>query len=90
MVLRVESASHGQFEILRLSGRLQSEHLEELKTAIGASGQRIVLDLDELRLVDHDSVSFLASCEAKGIEIRNCSRYIRNWIDSEKTGREKI
>ena len=31
MVLRIEKVSHEQIVILRLSGRLQSEHLEELK-----------------------------------------------------------
>jgi hypothetical protein len=48
-----------------------------------ASDRSIVLDLKEVKLVDRDVVGFLASCEAKGIELANCPAYIREWIKKE-------
>jgi anti-anti-sigma regulatory factor len=69
-----------------VSGRMNSENMAELKTLISAEarGQHIVLDLSELTLVDEDAVCFLASCEADGIELRNCPAYIREWITRER------
>jgi hypothetical protein len=42
----------------------------------------ITLDLEEVRLVDREAVRFLAACEARGIKLKNCSSYIREWIDT--------
>jgi hypothetical protein len=87
MVLRIERVSHGQVITIRLSGRLQSEHVEYLQTEIAAAGTRVILDLDEVKLVDREVVLFLSACEAKGIEINPCPRYIREWIARERVGR---
>jgi len=46
--------------------------------------QKIVLDLADVKLVDHDAVSFLAACEANGVELKHCSPYIRDWIARER------
>jgi len=58
----------------------------ELQKLLGseAGDHSLVLDLNEVRLVDRDVVSFLASCEAKGITLANCPAYIREWIAREK------
>ena len=85
MVLRIEKVSHEQIVILRLSGRLQSEHLEELKAHVESKTQKVVLDLEEVKLVDREVVCFLAACEAHGVQLSQCSPYIRDWIDREKT-----
>ena len=85
MVLRIEKVSDGRLMILHLSGRLQSEHVRELKAQIEGSTQRVVLNLDEVKLVDRDAVRFLGLCEANGVELSQCSRYIRDWIDRERT-----
>jgi len=84
MVLRIEKASRGQLIILRLSGRIQSEHVEELRAQMQGGAQRIVLDLADVKLVDRDAVCFLAVCEAGGVELRDCSPYIRDWIARER------
>ena len=88
MVMRIERVARGELTILRLSGRLQSEHLEQLKAQIEGSTQRVVLDLEEVKLVDRDAVCFLPACEMKGIELRQCSPYIRDWIERENAGRD--
>ena len=84
MVLKIEKVSDGQDTVLRLSGRIKSEHVQELKAQIGGSTQRIVLDLEQVRLVDLDAVHYLAVCETKGIELRHCPPYVREWIVAEK------
>jgi hypothetical protein len=88
MTLRMESSSEGGRTILRLIGRIGSEHLEELKRQISRNGPR-VLELKEVMLVDVDVVRFLGDCEEQGIEVLHCSRYIREWIGRERGGRER-
>jgi hypothetical protein len=71
-----------------VSGHLDSGNLAVLKNLIDAeaNGRRIVLDLKELILVDQKAVRFLKRCESKGIELRNCEAYIREWIARERDG----
>lgn len=72
--------------VFGISGRLDLENMDELKSLIGAEakGQNIVLDLRELTLVDEHAVRFLRACEAKAIELKNCPAYIREWIMRER------
>jgi len=88
VTLRIEEISDGHRTILRLSGRIQSEHLEELKAHIRRHKPAIVLDLEDVALVDVPAVRFLSSCEAEGIELSHCAPYIRKWMDRER-GREE-
>jgi hypothetical protein len=78
-MLKIEKDSDGHVSILRLIGRVESEHIEELKIQIEGSPQTSVLDLEEVTLVNYEVVGFFATCEAKGIELRNCPLYIRAW-----------
>lgn len=80
MTLRIEERSDGQRPVLRLSGRIRSEHLDELKAQIRNKGPAVALDLEEVTLVDVGTVHFLGLCEADGIELRHCAPYIRKWI----------
>jgi anti-anti-sigma regulatory factor len=80
MTLRIEKSTDGAKTILRLTGRIRQEHLEELSAQISAIKAQIVIDIEEVALVDANSVSFLGDMEARGIEILNCSPYIREWI----------
>lgn len=85
MALKIERvSSDGPDTVLRLSGRIESEHVQELKAQIDGRTHRLALDLEQVRLVDLDAVHFLAVCEAKGIELRRCPQYVRQWILSEK------
>jgi hypothetical protein len=84
MVLRIERVSDGQITTLRLSGRLQSEHVDQLKAQIEGRARGVVLDLDEVKLVDRDVVCFLGICEANGVQLSQCPRFIREWIDRER------
>ncbi len=84
MVLRIETVPDDQHRILRLSGRIESQHVQELKARTEIRMPGLVLDLEEVRVVDLDVVHFLAVCEAKGIMLRNCPPYIREWILTER------
>jgi len=86
-MLRIRSTSNGE-TVFTVSGRIQKENLAELRNLIDAEaeGRRMVLDLRELILVDRHAVRFLKRCEKNGIELRNCSAYIREWITRERDG----
>jgi hypothetical protein len=83
-VLRIETVPGDKHTILRLSGRIESQHVQDLKARLGSGTHGIVLDLEEVRVVNLDVVHFLAVCEAKGITLRHCPPYIREWILTEK------
>ena len=80
-MLRIRCTVNGE-NLFTVSGRMDSANLIELKNLIDAeaAGRCIVLDLKELTLVDRDAVRFLKRCASNGIELRNCSAYIREWI----------
>ena len=84
MTLKVEKYADGDSTTIRLIGRMQAEHLEELGKQIRESGPALILDLDEVTLVDVEIVRFLGTCEAPGATLLNCSPYIRDWIGKER------
>jgi hypothetical protein len=69
MTVKIEKVSDGRKTVIRLSGRLRLEHLDELKTQIDGDKPRIVLHLDSVTLVDVEVVRFLSACEERGIEL---------------------
>ena len=84
-MLKITRAANGEV-IFTVSGRMDAEHLAELKALFSseANGRRITLDLRDLTLVDQDAVSFLERCEADNIQLKNCPAYIREWITKER------
>ena len=58
-MLRIEKCSEGQDAIVRLSGRIQSEHLRLLRVQIESCPQKPILNLEEVALVDRAVVRFL-------------------------------
>jgi anti-anti-sigma regulatory factor len=80
-MLKIERTANGDV-VFAVSGRLDGDSLRELAAllAIESSTQAVILELKDLVLVDRDTVGFLRTCEAKGIELRNCPHYIRIWM----------
>lgn len=68
-----------------LSGRIESKRVDELKRLIETEHRKISLDLMEVKLVDVDAVRFLSSCDARGIELKNCPPYVREWIQGVRS-----
>ena len=88
MTIRIEKETHRLKTMIRVSGRLQSKHLDELMTQLEGAQSRIVLDLNGVTLVDVEIVRFLNACEKDGVELLHCWPYIQEWMIREK-GREE-
>ena len=83
MTCRVDRRSTEQGVVLHISGRIAAEEIEVVRTAL--KGRRVVaIDLSEVELVDREAVTLLAQTEARGIELRNCPAYVREWITKER------
>jgi len=82
---KVRKLEEGERLVLGISGRIEGRQLTQLQKALASEGWSggAVLDLVDLKLVDQQSVVFLARCEADGGTLRNCPGYIREWIDKE-------
>ena len=85
-MLKILRTVDGSSIVFVLSGRIEAEHLAELRRLLDAEDVGRALDLKEVTLVDRDTIRFLAGCEADGVELRNCPPYIRNWIGSQEHG----
>ncbi len=83
---KVKRTDDGGLIVLLVSGRIEGEHLAELRKVFTAEAknQNFILDMSEVRLVDQDSIEFLSRCEANGAELRNCPAYIREWIERDR------
>jgi hypothetical protein len=84
-MLKIQRSPKGQAVVFVLS---DAEDIAELQSLVSseASSQRIVLDLKDLTLAGQDAVTFLARCEAAGIELANSAAYIREWIIRQRRG----
>jgi hypothetical protein len=83
-MLRIEKVTDGRSTALKLSGRIEEEHLAQLRAEIEKSGNAPKLDLRDVNLVDRSSVRFLIRCESQGIRLANCPLYIQEWISRER------
>jgi len=72
------------FVVLRISGRITRDDVDILRAAIDQERGAIAIDLGEVGVVDRDTVNLLALSEARGVELRNCPPYIREWIAREQ------
>jgi predicted metal-binding protein len=84
MTLRIERSARQRFTVFSLSGRIEAEHVAELKELFDRDYRKIILDLRDLRLADRDAVKFLMGCERGGMKFENCPAYVREWMDREK------
>jgi len=84
VTFKIETIPCADRVIIRLIGELDATCLPEFEVQLGSAGRSIELEMDEVTLVDVDVVRFLISCEARGIQLRGCSPYIREWIRRER------
>ncbi|HVM74945.1 MAG TPA: hypothetical protein VMT75_04825 [Candidatus Saccharimonadales bacterium] len=73
--------------VLIISGRLEAEGLPAIQEAVHreeSAQNQVELDLESVRLIDQQVVTYLACCEVAGTQLHNCPSYIREWIDREK------
>jgi hypothetical protein len=86
-MLKITCTTNG-YVVFALSGRLEAMSLQELSHLIARArpGRAVTLELKDLLLADREAVGFLRACLEKGIELRNCPRYIRTWMESDEGG----
>jgi hypothetical protein len=70
--------------VLRISGRIAGDDMDVLRVAIDQERGAVAIDLEEVGLVDRGAVTLLALSEARGIALRNCPPYIREWVERER------
>ena len=67
-----------------LSGRIDAQATGELARLLELQTDRdVVVDLRHVTLVAREGVLFLARCEADGMTLANCARYVREWMERE-------
>jgi hypothetical protein len=88
-MLKIRRSEDKGHAIFALSGRIEERHVVELHELLEAEPKpvKITLVLAEVKLVDREAIRFLACCEARGIELKDCPSYIRRWM--EQGGRNK-
>ena len=83
-MLRIEKDSDGCVTTLRISGRIQSDSVASIRSAMNEGCTHKILDLTEVTLVDIAVVRFLLNCENEGVELVQCPPYVREWIVRER------
>ncbi len=84
-MLRIEWQSKGKSSIhLKLSGRLQADGLSDVLAEIAKCDSPPCLDLEEVTILDRDSIRFLIRRESEGIQLVNCPLYVQEWITRER------
>jgi predicted metal-binding protein len=84
MTFRIERSARQRFTVFTLSGRMEAEHVLELRNLLDHDYRNIILDLRDLRLANREAVRFLRGCEGDGTKLENCPAYVREWMDREK------
>jgi hypothetical protein len=83
-MFRMQADSDGRTTTIHLIGRIRTEHLDELRRILQSGARTIQLNLNEVTLVDVDTVRFLCSCEGAGVGIVDCPAYVREWMARER------
>jgi ABC-type transporter Mla MlaB component len=84
MTLKINRICEKNETRICLSGELRCSHLSDLRAEIEQARQPITLDLDEVDVVDSDGIRLLNECQTQGIQVVNCSPYIREWMLQER------
>ena len=66
--------------LLHISGHLQEVHIEMIEELLAKDTDPVALDLGEVTLADREAVRFLATLDARGVGLRNCPGFIREWM----------
>jgi hypothetical protein len=69
---------------LRISGRIAGPDVDMLRTLLEQETSAVAIDLKDVLLVDREAVKLLALHESDGVELRNCTAYIREWVTRER------
>ena len=76
----VRLVEHDQSVLLHISGHFQEELVSTIEELVAKETDSVLLDLAEVTLVDREAVRVLAACHVRGIGLRNCPAFIREWM----------
>ena len=62
--------------------------MDTLRSVLQQESGSVAIDLKNVSLVDGDGVQLLALSEDRGMELRNCPAYVREWVTREWTASE--
>jgi hypothetical protein len=71
------------FVVLCVSGHIEGTYvviLRELIQRENCTQGELAIDLSEVTLVGQEAIEALVVVETRGIEIRHCPAYVREWI----------
>src|SRR5258708_36409210 len=79
-MFKICRSSSGRWVLFSVSGRIDGEAVSELKSLLGreSAGSKLLLDLEEVRIVDAEAVEFFARCEDAGSGFGNALRMSRS------------
>ena len=66
--------------VLHICGHLQEVHMNMIDNLLTNETGPVALDLGEVTLAEREAVRFLASLDARGVGLRNCPGFIREWM----------
>ena len=66
--------------MLLIRGRIAGEDVDLFRPVLDQEVDPRAIDLGNVLLVGREAVKLLAQSEAKGGELRNCPRYVREWV----------
>jgi hypothetical protein len=85
MTCRIERVlNENNLVVLSVSGQITGNDVDLLRNLLEEERDAVALDLRNVLLVDRVAIKLLGLGEAKGIELRNCPAYIREWVTREK------
>ena len=70
--------------IVSIRGRVAGQSLDTLRSVLAEEHRIVAIDLKEVLLIDHDTVTLLTVAEDSGVELKNCPAYVREWISRER------
>jgi outer membrane protein TolC len=86
-MLKIETAAETESEVVyRLTGRLDAEHVEELKSLLSTRGRqrrRVTLDLAGVLEVDREAVRFFVKGAGRAAHLLHCPAYVKEWCRVE-------
>ena len=88
MSCRIDRAVDGNLIVLSISGTITGQHVDTLRSVLLQESGAVAIDLKNVSLVDGDGVQLLALSEDRGMELRNCPAYVREWVTKERTESE--
>jgi hypothetical protein len=89
VLFKADVDNHEGFRIVRLAGRLQCEHVDELMRLCEESTPVLRLDLTDLVSVDPSGLETLSVMQQRGAQVEGASPYIALQLERVRPARDR-